>query len=261
MIEQRNHWKTIQNLVPLTFSRFVRGGKSFVYVYLRHRDGSPCYVGVASTSDRPGSKYHAIKPPQDRRLIRVLRSGLTRSQAWEWEKYFIAHYGRKDISTGILRNQSDGGEGNNGYRHTPETKQRVSNSMKGRRQTQEWIEKRTSQIKGKNNGMFGKRHTEEARKKMSETRTGMKRGPMSPEARAKISQARLGRPNPAAAHPLSEEHRKALSRGGLERHRKAREARAALRGVTVEELLRLEKQERNQRSYANWKAKKAQEAA
>jgi hypothetical protein len=42
-------------------------------------------------------------------------------------------------------------------------------------------------------------------------------------------------------------------------HRKAQEERAAARGVTVPELLILEKKERNARSYANLKARQQAE--
>lgn len=245
------------------FSRAVRGGRSIVYCYLRESDGTPYYVGVASTSDRPASKYHATKPPRNRQYIRILRQGLTRNQAWEWEKFYIAHYGRKDIGTGILRNQSSGGEGNNGYRHTPESKARVSLATKGKKQSEDWVVKRTSQIRGENNGMYGKTHTAEAREKMSRARKGVKRGPMSEDARRKLSEARKGRRFPGARRKMTpeqvEQHRCRI----LDWHRQDRERRASVRGVSVEELLKLEKRERNQRSYANWKQRKqeAEEAA
>lgn len=50
----------------------------------------------------------------------------------------------------------------------------------------------------------GKLHSEEARKKMSEARTGKKRGPMSEEQKKKLSKAHKGR-------HLSEEHKRKLS--------------------------------------------------
>lgn len=256
----RNSPKFFSGLVEQVFARPLRGGKSLVYVYLRETDGTPYYVGIASTCDRPASKYHVIKPPRNRALIRILRCGLTRAQAIEWEKYFIRHYGRKDNGTGILRNLSWGGEGNSGFRHREETKRHLSTVLKGRKQSQEWITRRTSKIKGENNGMYGRSHTPEARRKMSESRTGIKKGPMSEEQKAKLSAAHKGKKAPWASKS-SEAHKEACRLGGLERHRKARAERAVTRGVTVEELLKLEKKERNARAYANMKARKAQEAA
>lgn len=250
---------TLANLKPQNFARLVRGGKSLVYVYLRETDGTPYYVGVASTSDRPASKYHVIKPPRDRALIRVLRSGLSRSQAWLWEQYFIAKYGRKDTGTGILRNHSDGGEGNNGYRHTEASKRRLSEAGKGRKQTPEWVERRVSKIRGENNGMHGRRHTDETRKKMSLARAGKKRGPMSEETKRKISEAKKGWPVPWFGKPKSPQQIEKQSQSLRAFHKAYQEQRAAERGVTVPELLKLEKKERNQRSYAKWKEKQAQQ--
>ena len=248
----------IANLNSQNFARLVKGGKSLVYVYLREKDGTPYYVGVASTSDRPASKYHVIKPPRNRALIRVLRSGLSRSQAWLWERYFIVKYGRKDTGTGILRNHSDGGEGNNGYRHTEASKRRLSEVAKGRKQTPEWVERRVSKIRGKNNGMYGRRHTEETRKKMSLERTGKKRAPMAEETKRKLSDAKKGQPIPWLDKPKSIEQLQKQSHSLRAFHKACQEQRAAERGVTVPELLKLEKKERNQRSYANWKAKQAE---
>jgi hypothetical protein len=128
--------------------------------------------------------------------------------------------------------------------------------MKGRKQTPEWIRKRTGKIRGKNNGMFGRRHSEESRAKMSQTRTGVKRGPMSEETKRKLSEAKKGKspsiPKPKMTAKQVEAHRLRV----IEWHQKAQEKRAALRGVTIPELLKLEKKERNARSYAKWKAKR-----
>jgi hypothetical protein len=253
-------WRRLDTLKEVFFGPYVRGGKSVVYVYLRESDGTPYYIGVGSTTDRPKSRHHATKPPRDLRLVRPLRGQLTKQQAWEWEKYYIKHYGRKDIGTGILRNQSDGGEGNLGYKHTPETKQRVSMQFRGRKQSPEWVEKRISQIRGENNGMYGRKHSPEARRQMSLSRTGRKRGPLSEETRRKISEAKKGKPSGLKGSKRTEEQKKVMSIAKLESHRIARQARADARGVTVEVLLKLEKRERNQRAYANWKAKQAEQA-
>jgi hypothetical protein len=58
----------------------------------------------------------------------------------------------------------------------------------GRKQTQEWIAKRTKY--GEENGMFGKHHTEEAKKAMSEKLLGRE---VSEDARQRIGEAQKNR--------------------------------------------------------------------
>lgn len=81
----------------------------YVYAFLR-KDRTPYYVGKGSGS-RAYSKGRIIKPPRDKSRIVFLRTGLSEEKAFEWERFYIAHYGRIDLGTGILRNLTDGGEG------------------------------------------------------------------------------------------------------------------------------------------------------
>jgi hypothetical protein len=251
----------IKGLKLLDFYTYSRRNRAYVYAYLRRTDGTPYYIGVASNGYRPVDKKHVAAVPDDRRRIRVLRHNLTKSQALLWERFYIAKYGRKDTGTGILRNLSDGGEGNYGYKHKEDTKQAIGSKIRGRRQSPEWVEARASRIRGENNGMYGRSHSAEARAKMSASRTGKKRGPMSEEQKRKLSAARKGvlasKPYKRRTPEQVEAHRLRL----LEWHRKDRTRRAAARGVQVEELLLLEKRERNARSYATWKLKQEQLAS
>jgi hypothetical protein len=83
----------------------------FVYCYLR-ADGSPYYVGIAKLAHRPIKRLKSdTKPPRDHSRICVLRSGLTWDTAQDWERFYVARYGRKDLGTGILRNRTAGGDG------------------------------------------------------------------------------------------------------------------------------------------------------
>lgn len=86
----------------------------FVYCYLRVSNWTPYYIGISSTAHRPTAKNHTCVVPKNPVRIRMMRSGLTEEEAKEWEMFYIAHYGRKDIGTGILRNLTDGGEGRTG---------------------------------------------------------------------------------------------------------------------------------------------------
>ena len=102
---------TIENLKAPKFKAVAAKG-AFVYCYLRTKDLTPYYVGVAAGTDpyRPIGK-HNVAVPKDRKRIQILDSGLTFEEALEIEIFYIAKYGRKDIGTGILRNRTDGGEG------------------------------------------------------------------------------------------------------------------------------------------------------
>lgn len=125
----------MKGLKPVDFKAVAAQG-NYVYCYLR-ADGSPYYVGIASNAWRPRVKHRTnrggVQVPANRIRIRVLRSGLTRDKACEWERFYIARYGRKDLGTGILRNRTDGGDnGAPGMRHSEAWKQRMSKLRSGR---------------------------------------------------------------------------------------------------------------------------------
>lgn len=98
----------------------------YVYAFLR-LDNTPYYVGKGK-DDRAYSKNRVIKPPKDKSRIVFLRTGLTEDKAFEWERFYIKHYGRKDIGTGILRNKTDGGDGHSNP--SRETREKHKERMK-----------------------------------------------------------------------------------------------------------------------------------
>lgn len=152
--------------------RSVAAGGSYVYCYLRSRCSNtarartPYYIGIASSADRPLHKNHNAPVPLDKSLIRVMRHGLTWEEASVWESFYIARYGRKDNGTGILLNLTDGGDGAKGAIRTEQQRENYRAASTGRR------------------------HSEEAKKKLSIHRTGK---PLSEATKAKISQKLRGR--------------------------------------------------------------------
>jgi len=133
----------------------------YTYAYLRE-DKTPYYIGKGS-GKRVYSKIRSVSiPPKDRILI--LKKDLTEDEAFQHEKYMIAVFGRKDLGTGILHNKTDGGEGVSGHIYTEEQKQKITQSKLGK----------NFGIVGENHHMYGKTHTPEARKKMSEKVSGEK---------------------------------------------------------------------------------------
>lgn len=116
-------------------------------------DGTPYYIGKG-TGYRAWSKDHAVPRPHNKDHIIILENNLSNIGACALERRYIAWYGRKDKGTGILRNQTDGGEGHDGATQTPQrikAQQLATKAAKlattGKPQTKEHIEKRTKKQK------------------------------------------------------------------------------------------------------------------
>lgn len=145
----------------------------YVYAYLRTKDLTPYYVGKGK-DDRAWQKSHSVIVPKDLTRIVMLETNLTELGAFAIERRMIRWYGRKDLGTGILHNQTDGGDGSAGI--IPWNKGIVTGSFlseKGRKT----ISKANKDIK-KNHGdkvstaLLGKPKSEEHKKKLSDAGKG-----------------------------------------------------------------------------------------
>lgn len=174
------------NLQPVDFKAVAARGR-FVYCYLRAKTskngkaGTPYYVGVASSAARPRASHVCSVPPiGQRQRIRVLRSGLTWEGACEWEKFYIKHFGRIDLGTGILQNLTEGGDGVKG--HGPATLEKMRMAHIGKPLTAEHSENRRQAHLALNRrcseshkakvsaSLKGHSFAEESKKKISDTK-------------------------------------------------------------------------------------------
>ena len=153
--------------------------KFYTYAYLRE-DRTPYYIGKG-TGDRIYSKSRRVKPPKDKSRIIYLKKNLTEEEAFRHEIHMIAVFGRKDLGTGILRNETDGGEGISNP--SEETRKKMSETHKGKIFSEE-TKKRMSES-GK-----GRVVSEETRRKIGQWQIGKT---LSEETKRKLSVAKKGK--------------------------------------------------------------------
>lgn len=138
----------------------------YVYILINPLNQLPFYVGKGSRA-RCLDHFREIitKTAKNKHKANTIKKILQQSEdviidivfvtedeqeCFTKEKELIKQYGRRDAKTGILTNQTDGGEGGTGFLPSAQLRK-------------QWSKQR----QGKGNGMFGKHHTEETRKKIA----------------------------------------------------------------------------------------------
>jgi hypothetical protein len=198
---------------------------AYVYTLTDPRNGMPFYVGKGHgkrcEAHLDEAKYYTKRKSKKLNKIRKLMSlgmkpiitkveeNVSDAQAIDFECFLIAEM--RDI--GIpLTNMTDGGDGAQGYKHTEEYKQMMSQRFKGRIITEEHRQKmcKPKSEQGRKNMALARQTTlyrpsEETKKKMSEALKG-RPSPMqgriqTDEAKAKMSAWRKGRPKPKVECP------------------------------------------------------------
>lgn len=158
----------------------------YVYAYLRSKDsttakaGTPYYIGKGQGNRAYQQNRKNI--PKNPSNIVILESSLTEIGAFALERRYIGWYGRKDISTGILSNLTDGGEGSSGILISEETKQKLIRARTGSKRSE--ITKEKMRI-----AQTGKKATEETKKRLRESHLGIK---PSKESVEKMAMSKTG---------------------------------------------------------------------
>ena len=134
-----------------------------LYYYLREDFCSPFYVGYGRPrriNSRHSRRNDAeILPPRERRWI--VKSGLSKEEAIELEIKHIALW-KRECDGGVLLNQNLGGEGKPGGQKTK--------GFSGRKHTEEAKRKISEKVSGKNNPRYGAKLSQETKNKISQNR-------------------------------------------------------------------------------------------
>jgi hypothetical protein len=155
---------------------------AYVYRHIRLDKNEPFYIGICKDD---GFNYKRAKSKQRNNIwkkiaaktdyeVEILFSNVNIDFAKKKEIEFISLYGRISCGNGILANISGGGEP---LYDPPEY---LRNQLR-------------ENSTGEKNHFFGKKHTQETRKKISEMQIGKKRGPLAEQTKIKIGLANKGR--------------------------------------------------------------------
>lgn len=177
---------------------------AYVYRHIRLDKNEPFYIGIGSDKEYKRAYFRWDRNKYWNNIVsktdydvEILIDDIDWEMACKKEVEFISLYGRFDLGTGSLVNMTNGGDGTLGMRHSEESRKRMSEKRKGIRQyvaTQETKNKlseiakkrgipseqlkkmmESKRMVGWTSHRKGIKHTEEAKEKMSKSRTGVKK--------------------------------------------------------------------------------------
>lgn len=148
-------------------------------------------------------KINKAKRLEKQILVEFIKTDICEDDAFMWEVFWIAEYGRSDLGFGPLTNMTDGGDGTTGYKHS-EYSRKLNSERKSGSNHPRWGKF------GDENPTYGRKHTQAAKDKISEA--NRKRSPINESTRDKLSKANSGENNPRYGVEVSEETRERLSK-------------------------------------------------
>ena len=182
-----------------------------IYYYIDKKDNQIVYVGKDSNIDKKKRHREHLAPPKynEQPINRILQNNPDRyiyQVLWEIDDCTDNHLNQMEIfyikKYDPQFNFTEGGEGTTGYKHSEESRKKMSESQKGK----------VPWNKGKINV-----YSEETRKRMSEVKKGKapwnkgKINVYSEETRKKMSKSKKGENHPMYGKTHSEETRKKIS--------------------------------------------------
>jgi len=114
----------------------------YVYSHINKENNEIFYIGIGSTVNeneykRSNTKFHRNNfwknyTNKYSYKVEILYENINKKSAIDFEIFLIKLYGRRDLNEGTLVNLTDGGEGIKRYKHTKETKNKMSKSHLGK---------------------------------------------------------------------------------------------------------------------------------
>jgi len=105
------------------------------YVYMYLADDIPYYIGMGKGNRM--TAYHLYVDVPALTEIAVIRSSMTKEDAWDLETKLVDHYGLACNNTGILKNLRRGGKtSNSDWYHSEQAKEKISAGNKGKVRTE-----------------------------------------------------------------------------------------------------------------------------
>jgi hypothetical protein len=169
---------------------------ALVYLHRRKDNNDVFYVGISNNENRAFEKkknrrntywYNFIQKHDF--YVDFTHKNISWEEACVIEKYLIMFYREYSYS---LCNITDGGEGTLGYKVSEDLKLKYKKLYKGKKRTQDVIEKMKKPKKNNTNSLKGTKWSEERKMAHSLNMRGIKRSPVSEETRRKISEKRKG---------------------------------------------------------------------
>lgn len=165
---------------------------AYVYRHIRLDKNEPFYIGIGSDNKYQRAHTHKNRNLHWKNIINIteyrvdiLIDDIDYEQAKLKEQEFIKIYGRVDTKNGILCNLTDGGDGQVGFIVSEEIRKKRSEAYKG------------DKFRKENNSFYGKKHTEETKRKISLKKIGQsyKGHKHTEEQKLKNSQRQKGNKN------------------------------------------------------------------
>jgi hypothetical protein len=238
-------------------------GQFYTYFHTRNDTGAVFYVGKGKgrrAYDTTRNKYWRSIYEKCGRTVNFSMTNLSETEAFEHEKYLIAHYKSMGV---ILANFTNGGEGVSGLVFTKEHRAAIALKSKGRKHSEEY--KQLMREK-----MAGRVMSDEARRKMSASAKARKEREgnvffspsvtdaqraewikksakshagkeLSEEHKAKLSAAGKGRVSANKGKTLPQEWREKMSAAGKGRP-KSEEHKRKIRAAHIARIERLKEE-------------------